>query len=101
MHFIRKVLEDNSISILNESYPVQKAEPNDGVWATLSIKKDDSWLHVFNATPDVTNRQLLASFPFEIDEIVASHHPGSKLSNATGSVDGYSIDKVLSYNTMS
>jgi len=101
VHFIRKVLEDKSISVLNETYPVQKAEPNDGVWATLSIKKDDSWLHVFDAAPDVTNRKLLASFPFEIDEVVASHHPGSKLPNATRSVDGYSIDKVLSYNAMS
>ena len=101
VHFIRKVLEDSSISVLNETYPLQKAEPNDGVWATLSIKKNGSWIHVFDAAPDATNRKLLASFPFEIDELVALHPACDKLPIATRSVDGYSIDKVLSYNAMS
>jgi len=73
VHFIRKVLEDNAISVLNERYPIQKASPNDGVWATLSIRKNGSKLHVFDAAPDVTNRKSLASFPFEIEEVVASH----------------------------
>jgi transposase len=101
VHFIRKVLEDNSISVLNQTYPIQKAKPNDGVWATLNIKKKGASLHVFDAAPDVTNRKLLTSFPFEIDEVIAAHPASGKLSNATRSIDGYSIDKVLSYNTMS
>jgi transposase InsO family protein len=101
VHFIRKVLEDNVISVLNEPYPVHKANPNDGVWATLTLKKGGSWLHVFDAAPDVTSRKLLASFPFEMGEVVAVHHPAGELPKATRSVDGYSIDKVLSYNTMS
>lgn len=101
VHFIRKVLEDNAISVLNERYPISKAKPSDGVWATLSIKKDSSRLHVFDAAPDVANRKLLASFPFEIEEVVTSNPPDDRLPKATRSIDGYSIDKVLSCNAMS
>jgi transposase len=74
VHFIRKVLDDNSISVLNVTYPVPHAKPNDGVWATLSIKKANAQLHIFDAAPDVMSRKLLASYPFEISETVALHH---------------------------
>jgi transposase InsO family protein len=101
VHFIRKVFDDNAISVLNEHYPIPKAKPNDGVWATLLIKKDGSSLHVFDAAPDLTSRKLLASFPFEIEELVVSHPASVDLPKATRSIDGYSIDKVLSSNAMS
>ncbi len=101
VHFIRKVFDDNAISVLNERYPIEKAKPNDGVWVTLNINKDGSCLHIFDTAPDATSRKLLASFPFEIEEIVVSHPDSLALSKATRSIDGYSIDKALSSNAMS
>jgi transposase InsO family protein len=71
VHFIRKVLENGTISVLNSAYPVPKAKPNDGVWATLSIKNSCAQLHVFDAAPDRSHTKLLASFPFEIAETVS------------------------------
>jgi len=65
---------NNSISVLNVTYPVPNAQPNAGVWATLSIKPANAQLHIFDAAPDVTSRKLLASYPFEISEAVALHH---------------------------
>jgi len=73
VHFIRKVLDDSIISVLNVAYPVPKAKSNEGVWATLSFKKSGAQLHVFDAAPDVTDRKLLASYPFQIAETVFSH----------------------------
>jgi transposase InsO family protein len=37
VHFIRKVLPDNTISVLNVNWPVPDTKPGQGVWATLSI----------------------------------------------------------------
>jgi transposase len=100
VHFIRKVLDGNSISVLNVTYSVPNASPNNGVWATLSIKQDNAQLHIFDAAPDDVNRKLLASYPFEITESVTLHRCSEETQSAR-SIDGYSIDKVLSYNTMS
>jgi len=68
VHFIRRVLDDNTISVLNASYPLPQAKVNAGVWVTLKIRNNGSALHVFDSAPDVPNRKLLASFPFLVTE---------------------------------
>jgi len=73
VHFMRKVLDDKTISVLNVSWPVPKATPNQGVWATLQIKKSGANLLIFDQAPDVSGRKLLASHPFELSEPVLSH----------------------------
>jgi len=79
VHFIRKVLADNTISVLHVARPVPKALPNDGVWATLQIKISGSNLYVFDAAPDVPGRNLLASYPFPVAETVCSHDTSEEL----------------------
>ena len=73
VHFIRKVFDDSTISVLNVAWIVPKAKPDKGVWATLSIKKTGTQLHIFDAAPDVESRKLLASHPFEISEPILPH----------------------------
>ena len=70
VHFMRKVLEGNIISILNVSWSVSKANPDQGVWATLDIKKSGAKLIIFDAAPDVSNRKLLDVHPFKLSEPV-------------------------------
>lgn len=73
VHFMRKVLDDKTISVLNVSWPVPKAKPTQGVWATLQIKKTGANLLIFDQAPDVSGRKLLASHPFELSEPVLPH----------------------------
>jgi len=73
VHFMRKVLADNTISVLNVSWSVPAAHPNQGVWATLVIKKSGAKLLIFNAAPDAPARKRLAAYPFKITEPVLSH----------------------------
>jgi hypothetical protein len=79
VHFIRKVLDESTISVLNVAYPVPNAKPNDGVWATLSIRKSGAQLHIFDAAPDVSSRKLLASHPFLLTETVFFHDSSDDL----------------------
>jgi hypothetical protein len=73
VHFIRKVLPDNTISVLNVNWPVPAAVPNEGVWATLSIAPVGAKLVVFEDAPDVPNRKRLAIHPFKLSEPVLPH----------------------------
>jgi len=73
VHFMRKVLEGNIISVLNISWPVPKANLDQGVWATLVIRKSGSKLIIFDDAPDVPNRKLLDTHPFKLSEPVLAH----------------------------
>lgn len=68
VHFIRKVLDDSTVSVLNVNWAVPKAKLYQGVWVTLLFKMDGAQIYIFDAAPDVENRKLLASHPFEISE---------------------------------
>ena len=83
VHFMRKVLDDKTISVLNVSWPVPKATPNQGVWATLQIKKSGANLLIFDQAPDVSSRKLLASHPFELSEPVFPHPSRSSRSSSS------------------
>ena len=73
VHFIRKVLEDNTISVLNVKWAVPSGKPEQGVWATLSITTSGARLVVFDAAPDASPRRQLAVHHFEISETVLPH----------------------------
>ena len=70
VHFMRKVLADKTISVLNASWPVPTAKPDQGVWATLIIKKSGAKLVIFDAVPDAPARKRIAAHSFELSEPV-------------------------------
>ena len=73
LHFIRKVLTDNTISALNVNWAVPNAKPDQGVWATLVLKTSGAKLIVFDAPPDVPTRKRLAIHRFNLSEPVLAH----------------------------
>ena len=73
VHFIRKVLADNTISVLNINWSVPFAKPDQGVWASLVIKTSGAKLIVFDAAPDLPTRKRLACHRFKLSEHVLAH----------------------------
>jgi len=73
IHFIRKVLADNTISVLNVNWSVPDAKPDQGVWATLALAPSGAKLIVFDAAPDVPTRKRLAIHHFKLSEPVLPH----------------------------
>ena len=69
VHFIRKVLADNTISVLNVYWPVPKAKPDQGVWSTLAITTSDAKLIIFDETPDVFARKRLTRYSIPLDHL--------------------------------
>ena len=70
VHFIRKVKDDGTISVLNVDWEVGRDWAGKGVWATLTLRTDGARLQVYDAAPDVPQRRLLASHPFPLSEPV-------------------------------
>jgi len=70
VHFMRKVLADITISVLNVNWSVPTASPDQGVWATLVIKMSGAKLIIFDAPPDTPYRKRLAAYPFKLSEPV-------------------------------
>jgi transposase InsO family protein len=73
VHFIRKVLTDNTISVLNVNWPLPNAKPSQGVWATLSITTSGAKLIIFDEAPDVPSRKCLTIHRFKLSEPVLPH----------------------------
>jgi len=73
VHFMRKVLADKTISVLNVLWSVPTANPDQGVWATLVFKKSGAKLIIFDAAPDAPDRKRLTSHLFKISEPVLAH----------------------------
>ena len=72
VHFMRKVKAQCTVSILNLDWAVPKANPGQGVWATLKISMHGATLRIFDAAPDAAQRVCLAEHPFPLTEPV---HP--------------------------
>jgi len=70
VHFIRRVQADKTVSVLNVSWDVPRAEVDQGVWVTLSLAPHGATLHIYDAAPDVKSRQCLATHPFPLTEKV-------------------------------
>jgi len=73
VHFIRRVQADGTISVLNVSWAVPKADPLKGVWATLEFTACGATLAIYDAAPDAAERICLAIYPFPLAEEVLSH----------------------------
>jgi putative transposase len=73
VHFMRKVLSDQTISVLNVSWPVPAATPAQGVWATLFIRMSGAQLVIYDAAPGAPARKRLATHPFKLSEPVLLH----------------------------
>ena len=70
VHFIRKVQENLTVSVLNVDWNVPKAVPGQGVWVTLLLRTSGARLLVFDAAPDVSSRNCLAVHKFPLSEPV-------------------------------
>lgn len=71
LHFIRRVEAEGTISVLNVRWTVPNSYPDQGVWATLELQVDQAaTLKIYNAAPDVSDRQCLVTHPFPLKEPV-------------------------------
>ena len=73
VHFIRRVQADRTITVLNVSWKVPTAQPDQGVWATLELQPSGATLRIFDAAPTAPTRRCLATHPFPLSEPVLPH----------------------------
>jgi hypothetical protein len=67
---MRRVSSQQTISVLNLTWTVPKAAPDQGVWATLELRTDGATLRVYDRAPDGIGRRCLAEHPFPLKEEV-------------------------------
>jgi putative transposase len=70
VHFLRAVDDKRSVFILNKIWFVGLGVPDQGVWATLSLKPGGATLRIYDAAPDAKKRYCLAEHPFLLNEPV-------------------------------
>lgn len=75
VHFMRLVGPDNSVSLLNLTWPVPDAKPHQGVWVTLELDTLGAKLQVFDKAPDAAQRTCLVAYPFPLKESVQPLRP--------------------------
>ena len=71
VHFLRAVDENRNVLILNKAWSAGLGVPDQGVWATLSIKPGGATLRIYDAAPDAQKRRCLAEHPFPLKDPVA------------------------------
>ena len=70
VHFLRAVDDKRCIFILNKVWSAGLGIPDQGVWATLSLKPSGATLRIYDAAPDAPKRRCLAEHPFPLNEPV-------------------------------
>lgn len=70
MHFLRAVDDKCNVLILNKVWSAGLGVPDQGVWATLSLKPGGATLRIYDAAPDAQKRRCLAEHPFPLKEPV-------------------------------
>ncbi len=70
VHFLRAVDEKRNVLILNKVWSAGKGLPEQGVWATLSLKPAGATLRIYDAAPDAKKRVCLAEHSFPLKEPV-------------------------------
>jgi hypothetical protein len=75
VHFMRRVDQAQQITLLNLTWAVPKAQPDQGVWATLSLSLQGAKLRVYEAAPDAAQRTCLVQYPFPLTEPVQPLRP--------------------------
>ena len=68
VHFIRLVLENVTISVLNEDFSVDKSLAHEYVWATIDTK--DEQLRVYYWEKNVEAAGIVRVHEYRIDEAV-------------------------------
>lgn len=66
IHFMRQVDAQGNIKVLNALWAVPEFDSTRGVWATLDLQLSGAILRIYDTAPDVTQRQLLVSYPFDV-----------------------------------
>lgn len=88
LHFIRQVLPDSTVSMLNIRWAVPNPEPFRGVWVTIDLCPSKATLSIYDAAPDTPSRRCLATYPFPVQEPIlprseaAVGRPDSSLSQS-------------------
>jgi hypothetical protein len=72
VHFMRRVSVEQTVSVLNITWDVPDAQPDQGVWVTLELHLDGATLRVYDLAPDAIGRRCLAEHPFPLKEDVQS-----------------------------
>jgi transposase InsO family protein len=80
IHFIRRVQDNGTVSVLNVDWAVPNPDPQKGVWVTIDLQATGTTLSIYNAAPDVTDRTCMVSHTFPLSEKVL---PKQSVSAAT------------------
>jgi hypothetical protein len=73
VHFMRRVTADRTVAVLNQTWSVPEADPDQGVWVTLTFDTVTSaTLAVYDQAPDALSRRRLAEHDFELKEPVVA-----------------------------
>ncbi len=75
VHFMRQVLADHTVSVLNISWPVPSAKPQQGIWVTLELRPSRAELSIYDEAPDVPSRRCLVTHPFPVTEAILQRPP--------------------------
>jgi hypothetical protein len=75
VHFMRRVSPERQVMVLNHWWTVPRAQPGQGVWATLYFTPRGAKLRVYDAAPDALRRTCLVEYPFPLKEPVQPLSP--------------------------
>ena len=70
IHFIRRVQADGSVRVLNVDWVVPNPDYSKGVWVTIDFRPIGAILSIYDAAPDVADRNCLASYAFPLKETI-------------------------------
>jgi len=70
VHFMRRVSDKQTITLLNLTWSVPDMEPDQGVWVTLEFLVSGATVKIYDQAPDVPERRCLVEYPFELKEPV-------------------------------
>ncbi len=73
LHFMRRVLADGSVSVLNVPWAVPDPEAHQAVWVTVELSPEAATLAIYDAAPDCQTRRCLITYPFPLKEPVLPH----------------------------
>lgn len=70
LHFLRRISDAKTVSVLNVDWSVPTAAPGDGVWVTLTLAPEQATLAIYDKAPDAHPRRCLAQHLFPLHETV-------------------------------
>ncbi len=70
IHFIRRVSPQGQVRVLNVDWNVPRFHPLKGVWVTIEFRTTGALLSIFDAAPDVHQRDCLATYAFPHESVL-------------------------------